>query len=464
MTMTAHTFLFLLMLCFFGDASCIAVSSERVLKVISTKRDGGISQTFYLDRISQGETNKPSTDLSLSKQIQAGLRSTFLPSGYPNKTPPGYLQYAAWSWIQDLSTQLRAVLATQRVLEGVGVGREGATALSALMNFIVRDGCGMGATLLFTSVASSRFSSDVKRWRLFADIMVDIGITLEVCATLVPAGLFLPMICVGNMCKAICGVAAGACGGAINLHWAKGSDISDIQAKFGAQHTVTGSLGLVFAAIFARSVSVLKPSPLWILYSSLTILHIVANRACMKLIAFDSLNTVRMNMILSEFLTWWNSRGPSTEFPTPALIARKEPLFFVPGTIKVPANCPIVVGASFNEIATKASHIELPERADQLSNLGYLVVPGKSKNGRDCVLVAFKEDVSPTQQAKAYVHATLLSRHIQYAKDVNAAEINAFAELHAAWPFFLDVCGKSGWDLAKTELRSQGYELSCQTA
>lgn len=37
------------------------------------------------------------------------------------------------------------------------------------------------------------------------------------------------------MCKAICGVAAGACGGAINLHWAKGSDISDINAKFGAQ-------------------------------------------------------------------------------------------------------------------------------------------------------------------------------------------------------------------------------------
>jgi hypothetical protein len=37
------------------------------------------------------------------------------------------------------------------------------------------------------------------------------------------------------MCKAICGVAAGACGGSINLHWAKGSDISDINAKFGAQ-------------------------------------------------------------------------------------------------------------------------------------------------------------------------------------------------------------------------------------
>lgn len=43
------------------------------------------------------------------------------------------------------------------------------------------------------------------------------------------------------MCKAMCGVAAGACGGAINLYWAKGSDISDINAKFGAQ---VGSCGI----------------------------------------------------------------------------------------------------------------------------------------------------------------------------------------------------------------------------
>ena len=39
----------------------------------------------------------------------------------------------------------------------------------------------------------------------------------------------------GNVCKAMCGVAAGACNSAINLYWAEGSDISDINAKFGAQ-------------------------------------------------------------------------------------------------------------------------------------------------------------------------------------------------------------------------------------
>jgi hypothetical protein len=263
--------LFLLLLV--NDATCLAVNTAPITRVVSTKKDGGLSKTFTFDgdgtqqQLHHAYASRKHNGV---KQIQAALRSTFLPSGYPTKTPPGYLSYSMWSWVQDVSTQLRSVLATQRVLEGVGVGREGATALSALMNFLVRDGCGMAASLMFTSVASSRFKTDVKRWRLFADIMVDLGITLEVAATLVPTRFFLPMICkyrcrigfifstqfmdlfaggtllthvyiarliiaVGNMCKAICGVAAGACGGAIHLHWAKGSDISDINAKFGAQ-------------------------------------------------------------------------------------------------------------------------------------------------------------------------------------------------------------------------------------
>jgi hypothetical protein len=188
------------------DATCLAVTNAPITRVVSTKKDGGLSKTFtfdfdgtqHFDHSSPTRTHP----LSLSvKQIQAALRSTFLPSGYPTKTPPGYLSYSMWSWIQDTSTQLRSVLATQRVLEGVGVGREGATALSALMNFLVRDGCGMAATLMFTSVASSRFKTDVKRWRLFADIMVDLGITLEVAATLVPKHLFLPMICEYDSCR-----------------------------------------------------------------------------------------------------------------------------------------------------------------------------------------------------------------------------------------------------------------------
>ena len=45
----------------------------------------------------------------------------------------------------------------------------------------------------------------------------------------------MPSSGIGNVCKAMCGVAGGACGGVLNLYWAKGTDISDINAKFGAQ-------------------------------------------------------------------------------------------------------------------------------------------------------------------------------------------------------------------------------------
>jgi hypothetical protein len=149
-----------------GHATCLAVTtssstpqaskSDRITSVVSNKKSGGHSKTFSFHdaktesdvtatTMKQQRKQKKKLDdvRSLANNIQSGLRSTFLPSGFPVRTPAGYLQYSVWSWIQDLSTQLRAVLATQRVLEGVGVGREGATALSALMNFLVRDGCGI---------------------------------------------------------------------------------------------------------------------------------------------------------------------------------------------------------------------------------------------------------------------------------------------------------------------------------
>ena len=299
--------------------------------IISKKANGGASKTFSFDVVDVGIDGRPNdwrrmkNLLQLRDKIRSAICSTFLPSGYPNQTPPGYLAYSMWSWAQDLTTQMRAVLATQRVLEGVGVGKEGATALSASLNFIFRDGCGMLATLLFTSVAASKFSSDIKRWRLLADIAVDIGITLEVAAPLFPTVWFLPVISIATMFKAVCGVAAGAAGGAINLHWARGSDIADINAKFGAQHTVTGGLGLVTAALFATSVSNAPSALTWILYALLTAFHIYANMRCMRLVAFDSLNTARMDLLASQF---FEQRETRKALMDPRHVSRIEPLFF----------------------------------------------------------------------------------------------------------------------------------------
>jgi hypothetical protein len=54
---------------------------------------------------------------ALRKKLVPALRTTFLPIGFPEKTPGGYFEFCVWSWIQDVSTQLRSVLATQKILE-----------------------------------------------------------------------------------------------------------------------------------------------------------------------------------------------------------------------------------------------------------------------------------------------------------------------------------------------------------
>ncbi|CAB9517294.1 RUS1 family protein C16orf58 homolog [Seminavis robusta] len=481
--------------------------------VVSTKKNGGHSQVYpnTKDILGKDNTKKSFGIQGLASMIQRGsqnfqaaIRSTFLPSGYPLKTPPGYLNYAIWSWIQDLSTQLRSVLATQKILEGVGVGREGATALSALMNFLARDGCGMIATLLFTSVASSRFRADVKRWRLVADIAVDIGITLEIAAVATPPNLFLPMICLGNMCKAICGVAAGACGGSINLHWAQGSDISDINAKFGAQNTITGMVGLIFAALFARSVASWKLWKLWILYSALTLLHIVANIRCMRLIDFQSLNNVRLNIVLQDFLQWWDLQSQSSSdnvsstaaatpiLSTPSKVSKMEPLFFLPKRFYPRQNAihkrsvPIFFGQSFNEFCERSRHASGAEIAETLQTApaelldtafgtdDYLVSAGviSASKRKLCVNVIFREDATPETEAKAYLHAILLGRHLKTLEkmkdfpldnDVAVMAIEAKTEqeeIGYAWNLFQAGCYVAGWDLTKTEMQTMGYEVT----
>lgn len=484
------------------DASSSPSSCNQKV-VVSTKKNGGHAKVFTFpehDAMSGASSQVSSSESRMKMwipsllhpqqaiaKLQSAIRSTFLPSGYPARTPPGYLRYSAWSWVQDLSTQLRSVLATQRVLEGVGVGREGATALSALLNYLVRDGCGMLATLLFTSIASSKFRTDIKRWRIFADIMVDIGITLEVAAVVVPQSLFLPMISVGTMCKAMCGVAAGACGGAINLHWARGSDISDINAKFGAQHTVTGALGLIFAAIFAKSVSTVDPLHMWTLYLALTVLHIYANTRCMRLIAFDSFNTSRMNMILQEFWTRLEQQPPPSStnqrskdpsvvaISDPNQVASREPLFFLQASKR--RGVPIIFGDSFNEFSKRSQ--KSPAALEQLLQNcrdNYLISSGSTSRGKPCVVVSFRSNITPSQEAKAYFHADLLSRELkseQYdqADNSNASiqstlqnsEIAVAFSIDEAWKNFQASCVQSGWDLGKTELRTLGYEVEVES-
>lgn len=498
------------------NASCLASSSSSSSSsalqqacndaslVISTKRNGGHSQRFYLKDTSiqakekQQQQQQQVLHHNLSSTFQrqwhilrsrsiSSLRSTFLPVGFPHSVPRGYLSYSVWSWLQDWSTSLRAVLATQRVLQGVGVGTATATALSATQNFLVRDAAGMVATLFFTAAAAGQFSNDVKRWRLLADVLVDIGITLEVLAVQLPRSLFLPALCLANMCKAMCGVAAGACGGSIAVFWtSRGTDISDINAKFGAQHTVTAGLGLLFAALFAQSVATTRSWVVWILYFALTALHLLANRRCMRIIAFTNMNQIRLNMILSEFLDKWSRAEATSSISTPEEIASREPLLFGYDGNKQSKRVPVYFGVSFNEFVERSCGCDAQANnkeefvTDILSSISteqqYAISIGRIKRSTPCIVVSLLDKCTRLEKIKAYFHSSLLCRTIEQVElqrnvsctgrvlltdaDLLVANQVASEDLSNAWSTFIYECGVAGWNLNQSELQGNGYEIT----
>eukprot|EP01050_Picozoa_sp_SAG11_P003407 SAG11_NODE_192_length_12931_cov_5.747682_1_plen_120_part_00 len=71
---------------------------------------------------------------------------------FPTHCAEEYLAYQMWDTIQAMCSYLRGVLATQALLEGVGVGKEDATSQAAVMTWVLRDGASMIGALLFTSV------------------------------------------------------------------------------------------------------------------------------------------------------------------------------------------------------------------------------------------------------------------------------------------------------------------------
>ena len=269
----------------------------------------------------------------------------------------------------------------------------------------------------------------------------------------------------GNMCKAICGVGAGACNGAINVHWSKGSDISDINAKFGAQHTVTSSLGLIFAALFAKSVNNVSLSVLWFMYTSLTALHIYANMKCLRLVVFDYFNTERITRAAESFLD--RVRGgeePDTIYvEEPITVSSEEHLLLFGNLLK--RRIPFKFGVSFDKfvgLSRMCSEEDIECTSGDLCHRKYSVALGPDNIS---ILVVVSDDSRPVDKTKGYFHALILRKLVE--NDNSLCNGKALRDpvqevVDRLWPHFERNACKVNWDLSQTELAGKGYEISIQ--
>lgn len=271
--------------------------------------------------------NKVKSDMfhTLKTKCKQVLSDLFLPLNYPDSVNNGYIQYQIYDAIQGLCSYLRGVVSNTAVLRAVGVGDATATASSAAIQWALKDGVAMVGGLLFSYYNSSYFDSHVKEFRLFADVINDVGLFLDMASPIVISSfpqservkVTILITSVATLCRVMCGMAAGATKNCITQHFAKRGNIADLSAKEGTQETLISLVGMILGIYIARflqdmednasklesgqSYDFYKNSPMyasWYIFIVLTIIHVWANYVAVKILHLTTLNRSRLESAL----------------------------------------------------------------------------------------------------------------------------------------------------------------------
>ncbi|XP_060140521.1 RUS family member 1 isoform X2 [Globicephala melas] len=227
------------------------------------------------------------------------LLAVFLPQGFPDSVSPDYLPYQLWDSVQAFASSLSGSLATHAVLLGIGVGNAKASVSAATATWLVKDSTGMLGRIIFAW------------WMgLFADILNDVAMFLEIMAPIFPI-CFTMTICISNLAKCIVGVAGGATRAALTMHQARRNNMADVSAKDGSQETLVSLAGLLVSLLMLPLVSDCPSLSLGCFFL-LTALHIYANYRAVRALVIETLNEGRLWLVLKHFLQRGEVLGPAS--------------------------------------------------------------------------------------------------------------------------------------------------------
>ncbi len=267
---------------------------------------------------------------ALAASPLALLRRLFLPRG---ALPLDYAPFQLLDSLQGLCSYLRGGIAMHATLTGLGLGSASASALSATLALMLKEGASHLASLAFAYAVASSLDSEVRFWRLAADVANDVGLGLELAAPAAGARWFLPLTCLANACKAVCGVAAGATRTAISAHFAGGlarqggALVAEVAAKEGTQETAVTLLGLLLGMLLAPALNA-SPTAQWTAFAALTAIHVWANAAAVSCLALRTLSRTRALLLLQagQGLGLGQQQQQQPPLPTPRTLLAREPL------------------------------------------------------------------------------------------------------------------------------------------
>ncbi|XP_017570953.1 RUS1 family protein C16orf58 homolog [Pygocentrus nattereri] len=361
---------------------------ERAEGLIATEKFGSQEKWSYQVKSGRMKRERVGEDGEKpSSSITAAFKSVFLPQGYPESVSEDYLQYQLWDTLQAFSSSLSGTLATQASLRGVGVGNQEATVAAATVTWLLRDGTGMLGRILFAWLKGSKLDSEAKKWRLFADILNDIAMFMEIAAPHFPP-FFTLIVCIAGIFKSIVGVAGGATRAALTVHQARRNNMADISAKDGSQETLVNLAGLLVSLVLIPLVTN-NPVLTFILFFCFTVLHLFANYKAVRSVVMETLNEARLSIILHQYLL-------DGRILSPAEANQREPV-----VLEFKREVPIRLGVRLGDIIKDPQELQL---ALKNNNKSYII---RVQNGSVCVCLA--ADASVGDEIMAACQAVCIS-------------------------------------------------------
>ncbi|XP_073350457.1 RUS family member 1 [Pagrus major] len=378
---------------------------------------------------------------SRGKSIVGVFKSVFLPQGYPESVSNDYLQYQFWDTMQAFSSSLSGTLATQASLKGVGVGNQEATVAAATITWLLRDGTGMLGRILFAWRKGSKLDSEAKKWRLFADVLNDFAMFMEILAPYFPA-CFTLIVCTAGIFKSIVGVAGGATRAALTVHQARRDNMADISAKDGSQETLVNLAGLLVSFLLIPLVTD-NPILTLSLFFLFTILHLFANYKAVRSVVMETFNEARLSIVLQQYLT-------DRRILSPLEANHREPVFF-----EFRKQVPIKLGVRLQEVVQSPDELSL---ALKNNNRPFLL---GIRNG--CVCVCLGPEASVHDEIRAFCQAVWLSSMLREQQSHWEVVHESHKLMDEIFNPFLKGVEAAGWDLKRTLLDWDEWRVEWKT-
>lgn len=367
-------------------------------------------------------------------------RQVFLPEGFPESVSSDYFEYQLWDTLQAFASSVSGSLATAAVLGGLGVGDSTATPLAATLTWILKDGAGMVGRIVFAAYSGTSLDFDCKRWRMFADILNDCVMCVELLAPGLPRPLVMPTLCVAGLGRSLVGVAGGATKAAVAQHQAKRNNMADLAAKDGSQETLVNLVALCVNLVLLPLVSGTPGLP-FILFLVLASLHIYSNFRAVSCLVFTSLSSTRLHLLLDRY-------RETGVIESPATINHLEPVMRpgVSGHVSVD-RLDIRLGVSLSEV-----------KKDEVSQVQSMI----DKEEPYCVIRRVKESLCATANirwpGKNTPEYLIIISNLASPVDIYQAYLKCYLLLEDVDKIMIQMT-ESGWDLETLALNTEGFTL-----